>query len=221
MLPHFGTRIEPAKGRRTGPDVGIGLALVDGAEATMSDQDAISHSTSEVEAARRKARLRQAGFTLTEAIVAVYIVGLLSAIVSTGFIDKREKARLARCMVEMRGIQSAIFTYSPDGITLPYPEDFWPIAYPNGRPGPYFYLLDGDPNKGHGNDLDGLDEENPGKSWENIQEKDIQFAIICQHDHGTLGDYVYITDITPPQIATKDNDPDYERFIKWEFGGPG
>ena len=187
----------------------------------MSDQDATHHSTSEVEAARRRARLRQAGFTLTEAIVAVYIVGLLSAIVSTGFGDKMEKARLARCMVEMRGIQAAVYAHSPDGITFPDPEDFWPIAYPGGRPGPYFYLLDGDPNSGHGNDLDGLDEENPGKSWENIDEKDIQFAIICQHDHGSLADYVYLTDVLPPQIATQDNDPGYERFIKWEFGGPG
>ena len=83
----------------------------------MSDQDATDHSTPEAEAARRRARLRQAGFTLTEMIVAVYIVGLLSAIVSTGFVDKREKARLARCMVEMRGIQSAIYTYSPDGMS--------------------------------------------------------------------------------------------------------
>ena len=187
----------------------------------MSDQDATHHSTPEAEAARRRARLRQAGFTLTEMIVAAYIVGLLSAIVSTGFGDKMEKARLARCMVEMRGIQAAVYAHSPDGITFPDPEDFWPIAYPGGRPGPYFYLLDGDPNSGHGNDLDGLDEENPGKSWENIDEKDIQFAIICQHDHGSLADYVYLTDVLPPQIATQDNDPGYERFIKWEFGGPG
>lgn len=187
----------------------------------MSDQDATRHSTSEVEAARRRARMRQAGFTLTEVIVGVYIVGLLSAIVSTGFVDKREKARLARCMVEMRGIQTALFAYSPDGINYPDPASFWPMAYPSGRPGPYFYLSDGDPNSGHGNDIDGLDEENPGKSWENIQEKDIQFAILCQHDHGALGSYVYLTDVGPPQIATQDNDPGYERFIKWEFGGPG
>ena len=179
----------------------------------MSDQDEIPHSTSEAEAARQRARRRQAGFTLTEAIVAVYIVGLLSAIVSTGFVDKREKARLARCMVEMRGIQTAIYTYTQDGMSYPLAEDFWPRAYPAGKPGPYFYLLDGDPNSGHGNDLDGLDEENPGKSWENIQEKDIQFAILCQHDHGTLGDYVYLTDDGLPQIATKDNDPGFIRFI--------
>lgn len=187
----------------------------------MSDQDPTPHSTSEAASARRKARLRQAGFTLTEAIVAAYIVGLLSAVVSTGFVDKREKARLARCMVEQRGIQSAIYTYSPDGMTQPDPEDFWPMAYPSGRPGPYFYLLDGDPNKGHGNDLDGVDEENPGKSGDNRDKIDIRFAIICQHDHGKLGDYVYVTDVGPPQIATKDNDPGYDRFIKWEFGGPG
>jgi len=187
----------------------------------MSDRDSTRHSTPEAEAARRKARRRQAGFTLTEVIAAVYITALLSAIVTSTFIDKREKARLARCMVEMRGVQAAVYIYSPNGINLPDPEDFWPMAYPAGRPGPYFYLLDGDPNKGHGNDLDGIDEENPGKSWKNREKLDIRFAIICQHDHGDLADYVYVTDAGPPQIATKDDDPGYERFIKWEFGGPG
>jgi len=187
----------------------------------MSDRDSTRHSTPEAEAARRNARRRQAGFTLTEVIAAVYITALLSAIVTSTFIDKREKARLARCMVEMRGVQAAVYIYSPNGINLPDPEDFWPMAYPAGRPGPYFYLLDGDPNKGHGNDLDGIDEENPGKSWKNREKLDIRFAIICQHDHGDLADYVYVTDAGPPQIATKDDDPGYERFIKWEFGGPG
>ena len=34
---------------------------------------------------------------------------------------------------------------------------------PRMKPGPYYYLLDGT-NKGHGNDLDGVDEENPGNA---------------------------------------------------------
>ena len=95
------------------------------------------------------------------------------------------------------------------------------MAFPAGRPGPYYYLIDGDPNKGHGNDLDGIDEENPGKSYLNLEKVDIRFVVLCQHDHGNLANYVYVTDVGPPQIVTADNDPGYENFIKWEYGGPG
>lgn len=187
----------------------------------MNDRDTTRDSTSQADAVRTRARRRQAGFTLTEMIVVVYVISLVSAIITSTFIDQIEKARLARCMVELRGIQSAVYLYSPNGSNLPDPQDFWPMAFPNGRPGPYFYLLDGDPNKGHGNDLDGIDEENPGKSWENLEKLDIRFAILCQHDHGDLADYVYATDVGSPRIASADDDPNYERFIKWEYGGPG
>ena len=44
----------------------------------------------------------------------------------------------------------------------------------------------------------------------------------CEHDHGDLGKYVYLTDEEPPTIVHGDgDDPDYTRFIKWEYGGPG
>ena len=45
--------------------------------------------------------------------------------------------------------------------------------------------------------------------------------LVCRHDHGHLCRYVYIEDDGPPQLATRDNDPKYERFLKWENGGPG
>ena len=177
---------------------------------------------SRTEMVREKARRRQAGFTLTEMIVVVYIVGLLSAMVSSTLIDKFDKARLARCLVEMRGIQSGIYLLSDLGTSFPDPQDFWPKVFPAGRPGPYFYLIDGDPNKGHGNDLDGIDEENPGDSSKNRERKDIQFVIVCQHDHKDLAEYVFIEDEGPPRLSQPGDDfPDYARFVKWEFGGPG
>jgi prepilin-type N-terminal cleavage/methylation domain-containing protein len=201
---------------------GIGLALANGVEAAMSHEKAIQNTPSETDAVRKKARRRQAGFTLTEMIIVVYVLGLVSAIVSSTFIDKFDKARLARCMVEMRGIQSAVALYSQDGVYIPDPKEFWAMAFPGGkRPGPYFYLIDGDPNKGHGNDLDGIDEENPGKSWLNLERLDIKFVILCQHDHKDLASYVYVSDDSRPYLAQPGNDPGYDDFIKWEFGGPG
>ena len=188
----------------------------------MSHEQIVEPTSSEDIAARKRARRRQAGFTLTEMIVVVYVIGLVSAIASSTLIDKFDKARLARCMVEMRGIQSAVALYSQDGVYIPDPVDFWGLAFKGGkRPGPYFYLIDGDPNKGHGNDLDGIDEENPGKSWENLERLDIKFVILCQHDHKDLANYVYVSDDSRPYLAQPGDDPGYDDFIKWEFGGPG
>lgn len=164
----------------------------------------------------------QEGFSLTEIIVIVYIVAMLATIIVNNVFDSIEKARLARCMAELRGIQTAVWMDSNDGRSFQDPGTFWSTHYHGSKPGPYFYLLDGDPNKGHGNDLDGVDEENPGAS--DPRKKDIKFAIVCQHDHKWLGDYVYLTDEEPPLVVGGlggAEDPGYDRFAKWEFGGPG
>ena len=167
-----------------------------------------------------KSKVLEAGFTLTEIIIAMFITALLMTIGIRLFDNQREKVQLVKCMAEVRGIQAAVMSMG-DGRYIPGPQYFWDNTWPDGRKhGPYYYIIDGDPNKGHGNDLDGVDEENPGASDPN--KKDIKFVVFCQHDHGSLGDYVYLTDEEPPTIVHGgDDDPKYPRFIKWEFGGPG
>jgi hypothetical protein len=164
-------------------------------------------------------RNREAGLTMIEILVIMILVVILSIIAIGMFQNQREKVKLVKCMAEIRGIQAAVYSMG-DGRYIPNPTLFWESAFPDGRKhGPYYYIVDGDPNAGHGNDLDGVDEENPGAS--DPDKKDIKFVIFCEHDHGDLGKYVYLTDEEPPTIATEDNDPNYQRFIKWEFGGPG
>jgi len=163
----------------------------------------------------------QRGFTLSELLVVVFLIGLLSAIAINKFLDFFERARLARCTLELRGIQEEVWDAYVDTGTFIDPATYWEIKWKGRRPGPYFYLVDGDANKGHGNDLDGIDEENPGNSGGKRKGKDIKFVVLCQHNHKHLGDYVYLVDNEPPEIADRDNRPGYERFIKWEFGGPG
>jgi len=165
-------------------------------------------------------RSRGSGFSLTELIVVVNIIGVLSAVVIPTMMDKLHKARLARCMVELRGIQSGLYLIAEPGTTFPEVATFWAAAFPGGRSGPYYFLSDAeDPNAGHGYDLDGFNEQNPGETERSA--KDIKFVLVCRHDHGHLCRYVYIEDEGRPQLATGDNDPKYERFITWEEGGPG
>ncbi len=162
-------------------------------------------------------RRHEAGFTFMELIVAVWLIGVLT-ILALGILDGRiEKAKLARCFVDIRSIQSTVWSMS-DGISWPEYATFWDYAWAGKKPGPYYYFPNNtDHNAGHGNDLDICDEENPGKSEDNRDCKDIEFVIVCQHDHRQLANYVYIEDEGPPTIAgwSRDTDPGYDRWIDY------
>ena len=162
-------------------------------------------------------RSRQSGFSLTELLVVVNIIGVLAAITIPSMLDKIHKARLARCMIELRGVQAGLYMVAEPGITFPDAASFWNQVFPAARPGPYYYLSDAeDPDSGYGNDLDGFDEQNPGKAPRVA--KDIKFVLICQHNHADLCKYVYIEDEGAPQLATEGDDPGYDKYVKWEDG---
>lgn len=164
------------------------------------------------------------GLTLTEVTILVFMIAILAVIVTQSVLNSIERARLVKCMAEVRGIQAAIIMDSDRNRHFEDPATFWATHFHGKKPGPYYYLLDGDPNKGHGNDLDGIDEENPGKSAENRDRDDIKFVVLCQHNHRHLGSYVYCVDAEPPVVVDGEGgapDPKYTRFIKYEFGGPG
>jgi hypothetical protein len=203
----------------TDPQRGGGAPRAAGRESAMPMRySEVDETTAKTNAGA--ARGAEAGLTLIESVGIVFLIAILSTISISMFQNQREKVKLVRCMAEIRGIQAAVMNMG-DGRYIPSPQSFWESAFPDGRKhGPYYYIVDGDGNRGHGNDLDGVDEENPGDS--DPDKKDIKFVIFCEHDHGDLGKYVYLTDEEPPTIVHGDgDDPDYTRFIKWEYGGPG
>jgi Tfp pilus assembly protein PilE len=162
----------------------------------------------------------QGGFTVAELAVALMLISILS-VLALGIMNNRvEKAKLAACMIDLRSVQSTVWSLS-DGVTWPSPPALWQYMWKGKRPGPYYYLVNNsDANSGHGNDMDICDEENPGASGDNRDCQDIEFVIVCQHDHRNLAKYVYIEDEGPPMIAGWDKeiapDPGYDKFIKWQ-----
>jgi len=159
-------------------------------------------------------------------VVVVWFISILSVIALETIGDRIDRARLAKCMSDLRSIQSTAWTMS-DGVHFLGYAEFWDAAWAGKKPGPYYYLPDNeDPNAGHGNDIDSFDEINPGNSPRT--KKDLKFIVICQHNHGSLANYVYIEDEGPPQIAGWDGqtDPHYDRFLHGNYykdsdGGKG
>ena len=160
-------------------------------------------------------RHRELGLTLCELMVCLVLITILTTMV-LGILDGRiERARLVQCFVNIRSIQSKVWSMS-DGIQWPDPATFWDYAWAGKKPGPYYYLANSsDANRGHGNDMDFCDEENPGRSRERRDCQDIRFVILCQHNHHNLANYVYIKDEGPPTLAgwSRGTNPGFDRYV--------
>ena len=154
------------------------------------------------------------GFTLTELLVVVFIIGLLSAIAIGKVIGTLDKARLARCQTELRNIQEEVWEAYADNGSPMDPVTYWQTKWRGKKPGPYFYLVDDDAGVGFGFNLDSINEKAASGEKGASNTKDVKFVVLCQHDHNGLADYVYLEDDGPPMLANFDNQPGYDRFIK-------
>ncbi len=62
---------------------------------------------------------RQQGFTIIELMIAVTIVGALAGLAIPNYLGYLDKARLARCIAEIRYIERAIDSYEAANESLP------------------------------------------------------------------------------------------------------
>lgn len=170
-----------------------------------------------VDAERRD---RELGFTFSELLIAVSIIGILSVMVIGEVFNAIQKARLAACLANMVTIRETVWANCDGGLSFPDSNQLWNGAFGGVGPRGFWYAIDNDdPNKGHGNDLDGFDEQNPGKAPR--KDRNIYFVIACEHDHGDLADYVYLEDDGSPEIAMYgDKPPIWYKFYRKD-GAPG
>jgi prepilin-type N-terminal cleavage/methylation domain-containing protein len=144
-------------------------------------------------------RESEGGLTLIEILVVVTIISLLVALVSVALGNKIHKARMARCHAELRGIQTTLYDYNVAHGLFPDEQALWNEAWNGRKPGDYYFFVDQDKNSGHGNDIDFFDEDNTGSNPKGGV--DVDFVVLCQHDHSTLAKYVYLVDEGPPHAG--------------------
>jgi prepilin-type N-terminal cleavage/methylation domain-containing protein len=166
-------------------------------------------------------RTGEAGFTISEMLIAVAIIGILTVMVIGEIRNAIEKARLAACMANMVTIRESVWENCDGGLDFPDRDKLWNQIWRGAGPRGYWYALDNDdPNKGHGNDLDGYDEQNPGKAPRT--DANIYFVLACEHDHGDLAEYVWLEDVSPPQIVVRgEKNPYWYKFYRKDSGGGG
>jgi prepilin-type N-terminal cleavage/methylation domain-containing protein len=148
---------------------------------------------------------RQRGFSAAEVMVAVAVITVVAGIVIPQVYNEFQKARIASCKAELDLMKAVAYDLG-DGRYIPTPDQFWGDGFPGAEEGEYYYIVDSqDANKGHGNDLDGCDEDNPGNS-PRCPGMDIKFVVFCAHDHGDLAEYVYATESLPPTVVLPGED---------------
>jgi prepilin-type N-terminal cleavage/methylation domain-containing protein len=153
------------------------------------------------------------GFTLIEGLVTVAMVSVMAAVVIPAVYNEFEKAKVANCLAELDGMKAMAYSLG-DGRYIPTPSQFWKQGYPDAEPGKYYYIVDDqDNNKGHGNDLDGCDEDNPGNS-PRCPGADFKFVVFCTHDHGKHAKYCYATDQSQPIAVGWDDDDPYDFLVQ-------
>jgi prepilin-type N-terminal cleavage/methylation domain-containing protein len=151
------------------------------------------------------------GFSVLEVVIGVMIIGLVASILIPRISGVTQAATTVKCAANLLSFAEEVELVWLDS-PAPSQADLEKkdLGWPNGRWKDYWYIPNNsDFNSGHGNDLDGCDEENPGKSTPNRECIPMRFLIVCKHkSHGDQGDakYLFITDMYPPQIVP------YEEF---------
>ena len=125
-----------------------------------------------------------AGFVLLELLLAVVIVGILATILTPNLVCVLEKSRVTKRFTDVVNARNTVERYM---YQFGYPPETLQVAYNSGeskvRVPSLWYCGDfPDPNRGHGNDCDFFDEENPGKSSPPGAMPGVEFIIRTQPD---------------------------------------
>lgn len=180
----------------------------------------------------------QKGFSVVELIIVIAVVGLISVILINELVGAQDAATTVKCLADLEAFASEVqmiaLTGPPPTTKQVRDHSAWDKKFKN-----YHYVPNNkDNNMGHGNDLDGCDEENPGQSSKNRTCIPMRFVVVCKHaTHGNNSDakYCFKVDGLPPQIVPYDavrhtylqdakwwpgDDPGFDTWIDKKPTGP-
>ena len=153
---------------------------------------------------------RRAGLTMIELMAAVAIVAILALLIVPGIRGVRDRARLAETVSDVRSLQRMVIVHWKTYGTLPETDELGVILHKDGDvPVADLYevipLFDAD--KGHGNDLDGVDDDNPGRANRDESEALGEICVVRSKKELALASYVYSVDYKRVQVAEPGTDP--------------
>jgi hypothetical protein len=174
------------------------------------------------------------GFSIVEAVIIVAVIAMISVIFTSKIIGTQDAATTVRCLADLEAFAAEI-----ESLKLTGPAPLQKVVadhidldrkFKN-----YHYIPNNkDSNSGHGNDLDGCDDDNPGESLPGRDCIPMRFIIICMHTtHGNNSDakYCFKIDGRPAQIVAYrefrhtylqdaawwpyEKDPGFDQWIGW------
>lgn len=72
---------------------------------------------------RKKKRDREAGFTLTELMVVIFIIGLLATVVMINVLPSQDRAMVTKAKADIATLETALEQYRLDNLTYPTTSD--------------------------------------------------------------------------------------------------
>ena len=142
-------------------------------------------------------RFSQRGFTLVEVLIVLAILGLL-VVFADAMLTPNEEAKMIACAANAQAMRTLV--EQTRNATLPYTPTWEQVQFVAGNKwDPHYHYIPNnyDANSGHGNDLDFCDEDNPAAQkfgYKHTVCYDIDYVIVCDHDHGGLAKYVAVLD---------------------------
>ncbi len=119
---------------------------------------------------------------------------------------------MASCMMELRGIQAALWHDSEGGNRKIDPETFWKTHYKGSKPGPFVLMTDSGA-------VAGSESGSPGSGAAADGQGESPFVVVGRYAHWAPGQYVYIEGDQPPRLVTgPEEDPGYGEQIDWDAG---
>ncbi len=73
--------------------------------------------------ARRRRKRDERGFTLTELMVVIFIIGLLGTVVAVNVLGARDKAMVTKAQADISQIEQSLESYRLDNLTYPASTD--------------------------------------------------------------------------------------------------